>query len=437
MGRLPPVHVDDPKAVGERVRRAREAARLSLRQVAFEGCSAGFLSRVESGTRVPSQQVLLELARRLGVDAQDLAGVPASREVPRWRINEVEMAVRLGEPNGQTAAEALLADARKLDDHFAVGHALEALAHLAMERREDDRAIDLFRQALAADPAIGPRERPALYQALGRAYAGSGDVGHAVAVLEDAFENAGREPRDLPLMVRFGSYLANAYTDHGRFAEAERVLARLLRHEREMNDLLTLVRMDFALARTYAEDGRLNLAERYSRRLLARLEQSEEHVTLGRAHHLLAEILLDRQDDDEAEHHLEEASRLMIPTVARPELALVSVDRAKLALLRGRFDEAERLGRDALSETETTEPGIAAQAYLVLARVEVERGELDEARTLCVAASDGLDGTAAPHHQKEALQLLSHIEERAGNLEAALQAARRAADIAAGIPATG
>ena len=170
-------------------------------------------------------------------------------------------------------------------------------------------------------------------------------------------------------MVRYGSYLANAYTDHGHFGEAERVLGELLRHEREMNDLLSLVRMDFALARTYAEEGRTALAERYSRRLLARLEHSEEQETLGRAHLLLAEILLDRRDATTAERHLEEAQKLMGPTVAPPELALITVDRARLALQRGDFSEAEALARQALAETEATEPSIAGSAYAMLAAV--------------------------------------------------------------------
>jgi transcriptional regulator with XRE-family HTH domain len=432
MGRLPPTHVDDPTAVGARIRHAREAAGLSLRKVSFAGCSAGFLSRVESGTRVPSQQVLDELARRLQVDPEELAGIAGTGEVPQWRISDVEMAVRLADTRAESAAAALLEDGRKLNDSSATGRALEALGHLAMDRRADDRAIELFGEALDADPGICPRERPALYQALGRAHAGTGDVGRAVAVLQDAFDDASREPLDVPLMVRFGSYLANAHTDHGRFAEAERVLARLLRHERDMRDLLTLVRMDFALARTYAEKGRSRLAERYSRRLLARLEHSEEHPTLGRAHQLLAEILIDRRDHDGAEHHLAEAARLITPTAARPELALVSIDRAKLALIRNDYGRAGQLARDALSDTEATEPGIAGQAYLVLARVALEGDSIDEARTLCMAAVAGLAGRAAPHYQKEALQLLSHAEERAGNLDAALQAARQAADLAVG-----
>ena len=50
-------HYDDPAAVGRRVFEAREAAGLSQRELAFPGCSAAYISRIERGERVPSLQV--------------------------------------------------------------------------------------------------------------------------------------------------------------------------------------------------------------------------------------------------------------------------------------------------------------------------------------------------------------------------------------------
>ena len=66
-------HYDDPAAVGRRVFEAREAAGLSQRELAFPGCSAAYISRIERGERVPSLQVMRELARRTGVSEQELA----------------------------------------------------------------------------------------------------------------------------------------------------------------------------------------------------------------------------------------------------------------------------------------------------------------------------------------------------------------------------
>src|SRR5438034_4961630 len=66
-------HVDDPLAVGKRLVGAREAQGLSQRELSFPGCSAAYISRIERGERVPSLQVLRELARRTGVSEAQLA----------------------------------------------------------------------------------------------------------------------------------------------------------------------------------------------------------------------------------------------------------------------------------------------------------------------------------------------------------------------------
>src|SRR6187455_1916450 len=65
MPRQKSTHVDDPRAVGERLKAARERAGLSQRQLSFPGCSPAYISRIESGDRIPSLQLLRELGRRL------------------------------------------------------------------------------------------------------------------------------------------------------------------------------------------------------------------------------------------------------------------------------------------------------------------------------------------------------------------------------------
>lgn len=66
-------HYDDPVAVGQRLHAAREAAGISQRELAFPGCSAAYISRIERGERIPSLQVMRELARRIGISESSLA----------------------------------------------------------------------------------------------------------------------------------------------------------------------------------------------------------------------------------------------------------------------------------------------------------------------------------------------------------------------------
>ena len=82
MPRQKSTHVDDPRAVGRRLRGARERAGLSQRQLAFPGCSAAYISRLEAGQRVPSLQLLRKLAAKLNADEQYLAtGVEVVEQV--------------------------------------------------------------------------------------------------------------------------------------------------------------------------------------------------------------------------------------------------------------------------------------------------------------------------------------------------------------------
>lgn len=90
-------HVDDPAAVGRRLKDARLAAGLSQRQLSFPGCSAAYISRLEAGDRVPSLQLLRKLAAKLNADEQYLAtGVERVEQAPPEFV-EAEVAHRLGD----------------------------------------------------------------------------------------------------------------------------------------------------------------------------------------------------------------------------------------------------------------------------------------------------------------------------------------------------
>ena len=88
-------HVDDPAAVGQRLRDARIEAGLSQRQLSFPGCSAAYISRLEAGDRVPSLQLLRKLAQKLNADEQFLAtGEERVQQMPPELV-EAEVELRL------------------------------------------------------------------------------------------------------------------------------------------------------------------------------------------------------------------------------------------------------------------------------------------------------------------------------------------------------
>jgi transcriptional regulator with XRE-family HTH domain len=414
--------VPDPKALGIRLRELREQRGLSLREIAFPGCSPSYLSRVESGDRVASLTILAELARRLDTTVEELLGRSLDGRLSEADLIAAEVAARLGDEGAEEELLALLGGARSLGDERAESRLLESLGLLALDRREDSRAVELLEQARSSHARPNARERPALFRALGRAHAGTGDLIQSAAVLQEAFDEICAAPADVALMVQFGSYLANAYTDRGRFGDAEQVLSRVLRHEQEV-DAANLVRLDWALARTYAEQGQSRVAEMYAHRVLARMDRGEELRARGHAHLLIAGVLLDQSLADRATPHLDQAAQLL-STENPVELALLSYERSRAALMQGDLDAAKVNAEEALRLTESTEPGYAGMADALLAEVALADGRLDDARELCQEGIRLMADRATPPHLARAYDTLSRIEEQAGNLEAALEALR-------------
>jgi transcriptional regulator with XRE-family HTH domain len=141
-------HVDDPAAVGRRLKEARLAAGLSQRQLSFPGCSAAYISRLEAGDRVPSLQLLRKIAAKLNADEQYLAtGVARiEQDPPEVVAEEVERrlsgAPRNGDParpadgltDPRSRARALWEHSRELvrggDPRGAARYARDALALL-------------------------------------------------------------------------------------------------------------------------------------------------------------------------------------------------------------------------------------------------------------------------------------------------------------------
>lgn len=420
MGRPKPAHITDPREFGARVRQSRMDRGLSLREVAVPGCSASYISRVEAGLRVPSPAVVVALAARLGVDPEDLLGRALGHGVDATRVAAADIAARLGDPAARGELEALLEDATARGDERAKSQVLESLGLIELDDRQDEKAADLLQRALDCPIPTGPRTRPALHRALGRAYAGTGDLTRATAVLSTAFEDASADPPDPTLMTLFGTYLANAHADAGRFGDAEAVLGRVLQHEADLAPG-NIVRLDWAIARTYLEEGKLAIAETYIRRVLLRIDTADHGGIIGQAHLLLARILADQGRLDEATHHLDQTEALLTAT-APVELVALSLDRGRISLARGDLAEAEARLRQALDRTQATEPGHAGTAYGLLAEVELARGNLAEARFLCRQAIELMTGRLSPLYSDRVWDTLAEVEEQAGDLSAALAA---------------
>lgn len=68
--------------LGEMIRKQREVAQMTMRQLStMAGISNPYLSQIEHGIREPSQTVLRQIARSLGMDPDELRP-PAGEDAP-------------------------------------------------------------------------------------------------------------------------------------------------------------------------------------------------------------------------------------------------------------------------------------------------------------------------------------------------------------------
>jgi transcriptional regulator with XRE-family HTH domain len=109
---------DDQLQLGEIIRRQRELAELSMRQVAaMAGISNPYLSQIEHGLRAPSEEVLRAIADSLNVSADMLRG-----EEPAAQSAEVIEAIQ-ADPDLTTSQRRSLVEA------------YQALRQVTMQRR--------------------------------------------------------------------------------------------------------------------------------------------------------------------------------------------------------------------------------------------------------------------------------------------------------------
>jgi tetratricopeptide (TPR) repeat protein len=417
-------HIDSPREVGRRLKEARLRAGLSQRQLAFPGCTAAYISRLEAGARVPSLQMINQLAARLDVSGQWLAtGVepPAS---DHGELVEAEVALRLGETDH--AEELYRAHLGAAGPTRAA--ALAGLAQIAFRRDRFDEAIPLLEQAFEERRRRALAD-PAVVDALGRAYATRGDLEAAIALFEAALDEA-REAEAPVEELRFSVLLSNALIDATEFGRAEAALARVIRVAETIGDPVARARVYWSQSRLHSMRHESELAGRYARRALEILERTENDAYVGMAYHLLAHAEVQAGRGEEALALLARGRELFGAELGARDDARFSTEEARALLMVGRPGDAARAAARALEVLDDLGSGDRGWAYVALADVFRGVGDVNRAKMLL---GQGLDLLLAhgPRRALEAARPLADLLEAEGDTAGALAVLKRATDAAA------
>lgn len=417
--------------LGARIRRLRTDRGWTQRELAEPGYDRGFLAKVETGSRPPSEEMLAYLARRFALTADELrfGRPPGVADELRASLDE---GYRDLEQGRVALAEERFALAGKqaagyhLDDvecyaRFCQAEVKWQLFDVSGAQKELEHASEL---ADAAPPWL---RAMIVHRWSGCRYL-SGDAGAAIARVEE--ELASPLPPDAqlcllsalihPLMEMGGLHRAERAAQDGlrltRVATRPDFVARFHRQasqvwqatgqpDRAEQDLIEACRM-FTSVGFDRDAARCRWARGYLLRRLGRLDEARVELTSARdqlaaigseegvagATLELAEVRLRQGAPSEAESLVADVWPLLARDVE--SLGEATGLRGQVAQAQGDLAAATRLLREAAEiQTRASLHGAAVSTSLRLGDVLRQRGHLTEA---IEAYQRGLDSAAAP-----------------------------------------
>lgn len=412
-------HIDSPREVGDRLKSARLRVGLSQRQLAFPGCTAAYISRLEAGARVPSLQMVNELASRLEVSGQWLAtGIDSGTAEPSELI-EAEVALRLGETE---EAE------RHFRAHLQPGDparpaALAGLGQIAFRAERWSEVIDLLEEALqgrGGDTLVDP----GAVDSLARAYAMSGALESSIALLRRAAADADAVGAKVE-QLRFAVLLANALIDASEFGEAETALAAAIGIAETGGDPVAAARVLWSQSRLHSMRHEPQLAGRYARRALEILERTENDAYVGMAYHLLAYAEIESGNAESALELLQRGRDSFGRDLGQRDDARFSLEESRALFALGRHAEAARTAARTLELLDAVNPGDRGHAYMTLGDVFAAAGDIARAKALYEQALELLSEHGR-RHVLDAGRRLADLLEAEGDTSGALRVLKSA-----------
>jgi tetratricopeptide (TPR) repeat protein len=413
MPRQKSTHVDSPQAVGERLKAAREQAGLSQRQLSFPGCSPAYISRIESGDRIPSLQLLRELGSRLNVSEDYLATGATPSPNRTGELAQADVALRLDELDVAADLYSRLLEGGRADAERA--DAAAGLGQVAFRRGQPREAIRLLEEARELPDRI---RRAAAVETLGRAYALVGELESAIAVFESSLREAEAREDDVEIM-RFAVRLAYALIDTGNLGRAEELLGRALALGGNSEDPLVRAKLYWSQSRLHAERNEHDTAADYARRALEILRLTEDTYRTARAHQLLAHIELDRGNPEEALELLAHGWPLLERSGNKLERAQYRIEEARALAKLDRHEEAAALAMQVSGLIADAAPEDAARSYTVLGSVYEELGEASRAREVYELAAELLEPRNPNRYLLDVYSRLADLAEAEGRKEEA------------------
>ncbi|MFE2298897.1 helix-turn-helix domain-containing protein [Streptomyces sp. NPDC059445] len=326
-------------AFGRRLRKLRQARDLSQTALAGDGMSTGYLSRLESGARQPTERAVAYLAERLGLE-------PADFEEPAG--GSLAHALSLVSSTGSETALETLREALAAEGHEAPVLRWQALWQLAGQRRlqgDHDGEREYLQELVQLGESVGlVALRVRGLTRLARCLRTQGEISAALDAAMAAHHLAREDGLDAEDRATVLLALVSVEAEAGRMPDARAHADELAELVAGRSDTLWAEAM-WTCAAVRLRQGDHTAAQGYLEEALEKFSSREDLVLWLRLRFTASRLYLQKQPPDP-----QAAERCL--TAAEPALAFVGTPglrqdllalKADVAFFLARYDEAHAL----------------------------------------------------------------------------------------------
>ena len=419
--------------LGTQLRQARRRLGMTQAELAQPEFTKSYVSAVERGRVRPSPKALEVMARRLGLDVNDLLPVPLPRlpdpdrtaleEDIAYQLDHVKMLLHTHREEEALALITSIAseDEGQLEQVSTMTryrfYRLRALVHVRLDDPGQARP-DLERALGLAEETGDPQEVARAHNALGVVYYEQElphlAVGEHLTALRAVQEGT---VKDLTLRTSIYRNLANDYWALNDVPHTISTYKEALGILEDINDTERQAGVYWGLSLAYRAAGDLTRAKIFGARALTLYDLLENWAYTGQMCDNLALILIERQEYPEAEQFLNRARGVLEPTGDAALLSIVDQHYALLELGRNQPAPARFYAQRALERGRAA--GTARRSADTPARRDALRAEVGALRVAALVeeqddhtpAADALFNEAlALVHQQGPVDLISEVE---------------------------
>ncbi|WP_329113055.1 helix-turn-helix domain-containing protein [Streptomyces sp. NBC_01465] len=398
-------------AFGQRLKKMRIAQGLSQTALAGDGMSTGYLSRLESGARQPTERAVAHLAERLGVQPEDFEE-PAGGSLAH--------ALSLAASTGAGDAIETLRDALAAEGHESPVLRWQALWQLAEHRRQQ---VDFVGERAYLEELIPLGDEVGLVELrvrglsrLARCVRAQGEVPYALETAMTAHQLARASSLSVEDQVAVLLALISAEGESGRLSDARAHAGELTALVEGRTDALWAEAL-WGAAAIHARQGDYQGTQQLLEQVLDRYSSQENLLLWLRLRVPAARMYMQKTppDPERARRCITEAEQALVFVGADGLRQQVSALRVELDFLTGDYDEAavllDELAHEQLRMTHRDQVRLDIFRYQ-LSILNGDDSGVDGLRTLAEQAHADANLDLAAHIWRLLAKTLTEIQQR-------------------------